>query len=308
MKDIESRELRKLFACQYGLVRRSDLRAAGVDSRMEHRKVASGEWVRVGRRVVGLGSHPTSTEQSLMAACLEAGPSAVASHQSAAWLWDIAGPPARHSVVMPRDFCSTVSWADVHRASDLPRQVHHRRGIPVTSPLRALVDLAGVAGSEVLDSAIDSALARRLVTVEGLLAEVGRLGKRGRRGVGAMRRELQRRGMAGAPDPSVLESRFLRLLRRNGIEPVGVEVTFGPDGEYRVDSLLSPTVAVEVDGYAYHHTPEQKTRDEHRRNQLRLGGLFLLVYTWRDIQHDGRRVVSEIRQALSSASHATLHP
>ena len=87
-------------------------------------------------------------------------------------------------------------------------------------------------------------------------------------------------------------------MRHSGIEPAGVEVTAGADGRYRVDAMMSAQVAVEVDGYAYHHTPEQKTYDERRRNRLRLGGLFLLVYTWRDVLHDGSRVVAEVRQAL----------
>ena len=104
--------------------------------------------------------------------------------------------------------------------------------------------------------------------------------------------------MVSAPNPSVLESRLLRLLYQNGLSPLSVEVISGPGGRYRIDAMLSDVVAVEVDGYAYHHTPEQKAEDERRRNRLRLGGVFLLVYTWRDVTHDGPRVVSELRQAL----------
>jgi hypothetical protein len=58
-------------------------------------------------------------------------------------------------------------------------------------------------------------------------------------------------------------------------------------------------VAVEVDGYAYHWSPEAKARDESRRNQLRLSGIFLLVYTWRDIRMEPGRVIREVTAALS---------
>lgn len=299
MKGTESAEIHRLFASQYGLIRRSDLRCLGIDSRIERRRLATGEWVSVGRRVLRLAAHPTSPEQLLLAACLEAGPSAIASHQSAAWLWDLTDAPARPAITTRRVAGAKVTWADVHRPCDLPLHTLRRRGIPVTDPLRALVDMAGVVGPSALDAAIDAALARRLITAAGLMAELNRLGRRGRRGVAPMRKALRRRGIVGAPSPSVLESRFLRLLWQNGIQPIGVEVTVGPDGEYRLDTLISQTVAAEVDGFAYHHTPEQKARDEHRRNQLRLSGLFLLVYTWRDVQVDAQRVVSEIRQALA---------
>ncbi|MHB1931258.1 MAG: PDDEXK family nuclease, partial [Acidimicrobiales bacterium] len=57
---------------------------------------------------------------------------------------------------------------------------------------------------------------------------------------------------------------------------------------------------VEVDGYAYHHSPEQKANDERRRNRLRLDGNIVLVYTWRDVVGDGARVLNEIRRALAT--------
>lgn len=169
----------------------------------------------------------------------------------------------------------------------------------MTNPLRTLVDLAGVVAPDALDEAVDRAIAKKLVTVDGLKAEVGRLSRHGRKGTGAMRRSLARRGLNEGPHPSVLEARVHRLLHSVGIKPVGTEVVSGPNGEYRVDVMLSETVVLEVDGHRYHSTPEQKQYDERRRTELRLGGLFVLVYTWRDITDDGRRVVAECRRAIS---------
>lgn len=298
MKDSESRELRRRFASQNGLITRAQLRALGVDSRIERRKIQSGEWARAGKTVIRLASHRGSPEQRLLAACLGAGPAAMASHQSAAWLWGLLEPPQRPSIVVPRELCPSLPWCDVHRTSVPPSTLHQIRGIPVTDPLRTLVDLAAVVGSAALDAALDRALAGQLVSVEGLLAEVDRLSCRGRRGTARMRENLRRRGMTDAPNPSVLESRFLRLLQQSGVQPVSLEVRAGPGGRYRLDSKLSEEVAVEVDGHAYHHSPEQKAEDERRRNRLRLSGLFVLVYTWRDVTYDGQRVVAEIREAL----------
>lgn len=90
----------------------------------------------------------------------------------------------------------------------------------------------------------------------------------------------------------------VHLLAAAGIIPMATEVRDGPDGSYRVDVRLSESVYVEVDGYAYHSSPQQKRYDERRRNQLRLGGKQLLVYTWWDVVHDGGRVVAELSEAL----------
>lgn len=112
--------------------------------------------------------------------------------------------------------------------------------------------------------------------------------------------------MIAGPTPSVLESRVLRLLYQGGIHPLAVEVKAGPDGRYRVDVLLDPAVAMEVDGFRYHSTPEQKAYDERRRTEIRLGGVFLLVYDWMDVTRDGRRVLAECRRALAQHGRGRL--
>ena len=193
---------------------------------------------------------------------------------------------------------------EVHRPVDYPAHVVAVRHIPCTNPLRTLVDLAAACREDELDDAVDRALAQRLLTVGAIEAEVHRLGRPGRTGVGRMRGALRRRGLTGAPHPSVLESRTLRLLRRFGIQPLATEVRVGPDGRYRVDIVLAPGVIMEVDGFAYHFDPEQLAEDKRRRTQIRLSGTTVLEYTWRDIVHDPRRVISEVRQALANAAAA----
>jgi hypothetical protein len=110
--------------------------------------------------------------------------------------------------------------------------------------------------------------------------------------------------MSGAPHPSVLESRVLRLLSRIGIEPLGVEVKMGSEGQYRVDTLLDPTVAMEVDGHTYHAAPELKAEDERRRGRLRLGGTFVLVYDWTEVLRDAGRIAAECHEAIAKYGSA----
>jgi hypothetical protein len=216
----------------------------------------------------------------------------------------LASPPHRHAVTVPRLGRSRLRGVDLHRPVDYPTHVVTVNRIPCTNPLRTLVDLAAVAPEAAFDDAVDRALARRLLTTAGVEAELDRLGRHGRSGVAAVRAGLGRRGLAGAPHPSVLESRTLRLLRRHGIEPLACEVKMGGDGRYRIDILLAPRVVMEVDGFAYHSDPEQVAEDKRRRNRIRLGGVILLDYTWRDVTQDSGRVVREVRQALVAAAAA----
>ncbi len=175
------------------------------------------------------------------------------------------------------------------------------RAVPCTNPLRSLVDLAAVSDERTVDDAIDRAVARKLVTFEAVAAEVARLSRHGRGGVGRTRAALRRRGLTGVPYPSVLESRTLRLLRRHRIVPLACEVRVGPEGRYRIDILLAPKVAMEVDGFTHHSDPEQVAEDKRRRTRIRLDGMVLLEYTWQDIMRDPRRVIREVQEALSTA-------
>jgi hypothetical protein len=304
MKSAESREMQYRFRRQHSLLRRSELRLLGVSARVERAHVVRGEWQRMGRHVIRLAGSPATPEQRLMAACLEAGPTAIASHQSAAWLWGLAPPPDRPAITIGRNSPTRFRGVEVHRPMDLPERVSVRRDIPCTDPLRTLRDLAGVCSPDVLDAAIDAALARRLVSVAALEAEIRRAARPGRTGVGRLRQALARRGMSGAPHPSVLESRVLRLLRRIGIEPVAVEVKVGSDGRYRVDTLLDPRVAMEVDGYSYHAAPELKAEDERRRGRLRLSGIFVLVYDWTEVLRDTHRIAAECHEAIAKYGSA----
>ena len=305
MKAVEPRELRFRFRHQHGLITRQELRLLGVTSAEERRRRAAGEWEVAGPGVLRLAGAPRTPEQGLLAACLVCGATAVASHQSAAWMWGLLDRfPDRPAVTVARTGRTRVRGVEVHRPVDYPAHVVVVRRVPCTNPLRTLVDLAVASPAAGLDAAVDRALATRLLTVGAIDAELRRLARQGRAGVGALRASLRRRGLIGAPHPSVLESRTLRLLRQHGITPLACEVKMGPDGRYRVDVLLAPRVVMEVDGFAYHSDPEQVAEDKRRRTRLRLEGILVLDYTWRDIVYDSRRVARECLAARAGAAES----
>ena len=114
-------------------------------------------------------------------------------------------------------------------------------------------------------------------------------------GTTALRQVLAERGFVGAPHPSVLESRLLRLCHRYRLPRPAVEMVTGRDGEYRLDLAYADIrLAVEVDGYVWHFTPEHQRRDHARRNRLQASGWRMLVYTWRDVVDEPHRVAREI--------------
>jgi very-short-patch-repair endonuclease len=304
MNSTTTRELARRFREQHGVASRAQLYALGIDSRATRRRISAGEWEAVGSKVIRLAGFPPTPEQRLLAACLTAGPASVASHASAAWLWELSEVPARLSITIPRSRWPRGLEAfdvQVHRPQRFPEGISWRKRIPCTKPLRTILDLAGAVAPEDLDDVLDRAFATKLVGIAALGGELARAGGQGRPGTQALRAALNWRtggNGAGIP-PSVLESRTLRLLQSAGITPLSVEVKY-TELTYRVDILLRPGLAMEVDGHAYHNSAAQMAEDARRRNRLFLAGITVLVYTWRDIVHDGQRVLAEVISALGS--------
>ena len=99
----------------------------------------------------------------------------------------------------------------VHRSSRLaPPDVTRHRGIPVTTPIRTLVDLATRLGRGALEAAINEADKLDLVDPEALRSALDALP--GQRGVPALRATLDRR--TSTLTDTELERRFLPIARR----------------------------------------------------------------------------------------------
>jgi very-short-patch-repair endonuclease len=301
--------LRSWFRAHDGLITRADALAIGLTPKQIEGRLDRREWESLFPKVYRATASQRSAHQTLRAACLAGGPGAVASHQSAAWLLGLlARPPATpHITTRAGDrHGQRLPGVIVHRSTDLDRgQTKVTKGIPHTDALRTLVDLGATVSIDALTDAVDRALADRLVTIRRLARELDRVGRSGRRGAGALRRLLTDRGLVGAPHPSVLESKTIRLFRRHHLPEPKVELTTGPDGEYRIDFAYDLIrLAVEVDGYVWHFSPEHQQRDHARRNRLQAQGWHILVYTWRDVVDEPARVASEIAALYAKLSAA----
>ena len=118
-----------------------------------------------------------------------------------------------------------------------------------------------------------------------------------------MRALLEERGAEFGLSESVLEDRMLRVCRDSGI-PVPVcqfEVLAGPRLLGRVDfAFPHRRLAIDVDGYEHHSTPDAFQRDRARQNDLVAAGWTVLRFTWADVCRRPERAANTIRRVLGA--------
>jgi len=264
-------------------------------------RVARGTILPVHRGVYRPAARPLTDHGRVLAACLAGGDDALASHRSAGWLWGLVEDLLATEVTVPHSRSARLAGVTTHRVRALPPAPSIRAGIPVTNPLRTLVDLAGVVPPTALTLAFDRGVAARLFTPEAVAAERARSAAHGRAGLRAVDAVLAAAGPVSARSPSVLQNAMARLLRRAGLPlPVPEYEVLG--GRYRLDFAYPPPVwlALEVDGWDVHRTPAQVQRDHARRRQLVELGWALLVFMWDDVVRRPAAVAAEVARHLMS--------
>ena len=287
-----------------GLITRHDILRLGGTTNHVTALIAVGVIVRLHPGVFALSGIRDDHHLRVRAGLLAVGPDGVASHESAAWLQGLVDhPPKRvHLTVAPSP--RKIKGVVVHKPAQAPPKGPRFRGIACTPPGRTLLDLAATATPRELDDAVDRALAKGLIRIKDLLA-LTKGDNEGRRGVAALRRCLDERGLTNVPSPSVLESKMARLLVRYGLPPATPEHIAGPLGEYRIDyAYAAARVAIELYGYASHRTPEQLRADQARQRKLTIQGWTVIVFTWRDVVNTPAIVARDIRAALQNCSKA----
>ena len=262
-------------------------------------RVEAGWLVPVHRHVYRLTGGRSSDAQSLLAACLSAGPSAVASHRSAGALWALRGVEARGAeITVAGGRHRRMTGVVVHRTDQI--ESVHRARVPVTTPARTLLDLGAVAPALVVESALEDALMRRLVTFELLTAMLERLGGPGRNGAGVLRALVEERDPATAPTQSVLEDRLFQLLRKAGLsEPVRQYEVAGVrlDGAYPHLRL-----GLEADSRIWHGGRLDVQRNSDKANRLLAHGWRVLHFTWFDLIRRHGYVVESVERELAWAA------
>ena len=261
-----------------------------------YRRVSTGGLVRVYPRVFRDPAVPESWLQSLTAALLWVGDEGAASHRAAAALWRFDGCPEGELEFSTPKGSRPQPGLILHKRTLPPCDVTRTKGIRVTSPTRTLLDLAGVLGDEGLEIALDSALRKGLTSLTYLQKRFADTKARGRGGSALMASLLAARSSVDQPLDSQLETRFLRLVRREGLPlpDAGVKV-----GRFRLDFAYPKLrLGIELDGYAFHSGKRAWTHDLRRRNELVALGWTVLHFTWDDVMRAPDAVIDELRKHL----------
>jgi very-short-patch-repair endonuclease len=137
-------EVARIAARQHGVVRIDQLLWAGLSRHQVKRRVAAGRLHRLHRGVYAVGHTNLSNKGRILAAVFACGPSAVASHESAAYLWSLSPrcPPLVHVTIPDRGSRARRQGIVLHRSTTLrPTDVTRRHNIPLTTPARTRRDL-----------------------------------------------------------------------------------------------------------------------------------------------------------------------
>jgi hypothetical protein len=224
------------------------------------------------------------------------GSGSVLSHFSAAALWEIREWDDRYpEVTVVGATTRRHPGIRVHRSARLePVDVRRHRGVPITSPARTLVDLAGALPYRPLRRAVREALGLQLTTLAELNQAMKRAGRR--RGI----RKLTRIIATGpAPTRSVLEDVVLDLILSGGLARPDVNAPLRLDARRVIPDFRWPAerLVVEADGAAWHEDRLAREDDAERQALLEAHGERVLRVTWAQAVSQPRATLERIRAA-----------
>jgi very-short-patch-repair endonuclease len=275
---------------QYGVVSRAQLRALGLSVDAVDRRVASGRLHIVHRGVYAVGHAVLRVEGRWMAAVLAGGSDAVLSHASAAAGWDLrpVGAGVVHVTVPGDAGRNRRAGLRIHRSVTLAGDTTTHRAIPITTPLRTIIDLAATLHGRPLEHVLDLAEQRGLVD----FAELQR-----RTIPSSLRAVLSLYTAGSAITRSEMEERFLALCDQHGLPRPNVNTRI--EGEEVDFAWPAARLIVEVDGYRYHRAPSRFETDRERDVKLAVAGWQVLRFTWAMITRRSAWVAGAITSRLA---------
>jgi|GEM_PF-262061 len=285
----------RLAARQKGVVSRAQLLAAG-SSRHEIDWLLERGFLHPLHRGVYAVGHPVLPQHGReQAALLSCGARSFLCGPSALHLWGVLGePPGQVHVSAVGRHCRPRSGIRLHRIAVIdPRDTRTRRGLPVSSPARALIEYAASAPPQGLEEAVAEARVMRLVRSGELEAALQRAGRT--RGAAEMRAFL---ADEGGPEitRSHAERRFRRYLREARLpEPIANQALAG----YAVDFLWpEERVVLEIDGFAFHAHRRAFERDRRKDQRLADAGYHVIRVSWNQFTREPLALIAHIARIL----------
>lgn len=227
-----------------------------------------------------------------MAAVLVCGDGAVLSHSSAAALWRIGYEQGSEiELSLPSQSHREVPELRIHRRPSLnpERDLTREYGIPVTTPVQTLIDMALRLDRPGVERMINEADKYNLVHPPGLRRALDE--RAGEPGAAKLRFILDRRTFRLTKEE--LERRFLPLARQAGLP---VPLTGQWVNEFEVDFYWPDLgLVVETDGLRYHRTPAEQARDRLRDQTHTAAGLTPLRFTHEQVRYEPEHVLAVLR-------------
>jgi hypothetical protein len=278
----------RLLRQQHGVLSRRQALAAGMTEKGLAVAIRRGRLLRLAPAVYAESSHPPTWHRQLMAAVLVHEGNAAVTGAAAAALYGFDGFHAvRPQLLVPHSVGAANPLARLFRTrhfagTDLTRVA----GIPVVTPARMVVELAGTRDAAELGRLIDQAVLRKKLDPEVLLGRTAELLRGRRPGRAVMQDVLEDRLCGYVPAESELEAvmfetmdaagyrhylRQFKLPWRRGSRPAGT-----------VDALFPlERVVAEGDGRSWHVRLERWEQDRRRDLDLLAHGFVPIRATWR---------------------------
>lgn len=280
-----------LLLSQHGVISVPQAMELGYTRRRIQYTVGTGRWVRVHQGVYRIAATPETPHARIIAASLAT--RGVASHRSAAWLFGLVDH-------LPNPVEVTILWSRRSRRNEIhlyrTRSVETCKvsGVIATPPARTVLDLAGTLDVHSLEEVLDRSLALGLVSLARISNALNSRRCETLSGSRHLRQLVAERNLR-IPE-SVLESKFLRLIRHAGL-PIP-EVQYQLCG-YRLDfAYPDQQVGIEIDGLRTHLGRTRWENDMKRHNRIEAQGWRLLRFGSARLTQDRSAVAFEVGHAL----------
>jgi hypothetical protein len=274
------RAIAELARRQHGVVSRGQLVWLGYTRHEIDRRIASGMLHVVYRGVYAVGHRRLTREGRWFAALLATGPNAALSHESAAAVWQLRDNEEEIEVSVARRRRPRRGLC-IHEARLPSGDITTRQGIPVTTPVRTLLDLAQTLTPEALEEAIRQAEYHRLTSAASLSKAVA--SRHNEPGLKALREALGKAELGKGPTREGLEQHFRRFLRNHDLpRPTSFNAPLELNGRrIEVDVLWrTQRLIVELDSRAAHMTVDAFHDDRARDQELVAAGFRVIRIAW----------------------------
>ena len=273
----------------------AQLTASGLTPEAIEYRVEQGRLQRLATGIYLVGPsapHPLSLAHGAVLSCAQ---SAWVDHRWATYVWGFANLPE-----LPVDVTvasgsrrGRPGFVRVHHTKLLePRDTTVRRGIPVVTPARAILDVAPTATTAELETLIADAQVKRLMTERQLKDVLFRAGRH--RGAPKLRRIL-----ADAPGLTLSDAERIlrRLLREAGLPQ---PITDYPIGRYRADfAFPEQRLIIEYDGFSTHNHRKAFHHDRRRNAELTAKGWSVMQVTADQLEREPLAVIARVAEALA---------